>query len=519
MTKRVFFAPFRFLGASILFLVLVSRLSAVAHAQAPVWTDAGRPTRTALEAVQLLENAGADGLNPASYRAVELRGVADRLLSTGADDAESSRFEAELTAAMRRYLSDVHIGRVDPRQIGFRLDVPDDRHDFLALVEDAARSGSLGRLIDEFRPPYLQYRQLIAALREYRQRAAGGPDVAVPDSAPPLRPGELLREATGIRSRLAQLGDLSADTPTGDGPFAGDIVDAMIRFQRRHGLIPDGIVGVGTLAALRVPLAQRVRQIELALERLRWLPHQEHRRLLVINIPMFQLWAWDRSPRDAAPVFETGVIVGRALNTQTPVLAKAMREVNFRPYWNVPRSIVVNEVRPAVAANPEYLLDNDMELVEGEGDNSPVVDASPENLERLWRGEVRVRQRPGPRNALGLVKFVFPNDENVYLHGTPAQTLFSRARRDFSHGCVRVQDTVALAEWVLGSEGGWPRERIQGAMADTRSLRVQLSEPIDVLLFYTTAVAAREGSVRFADDIYRHDARLDRALEASATVP
>lgn len=514
MTKRVFSVLLGVLGFGILFAP-GARSSAAARAQPTPWIEGGRPTRAAFEAVRILEAAGAEGLNPASYRAGDLRRAADRLQAALADTAESERFGADLLASISRYLADVHLGRVDPRQIGFRLDAPSDRHDFLALVEDAARSDSLGRLIDEFRPPYLQYRRLTTALQDYRQRVARGSDVVVPDSALRLHPGDLLQETTGIRSRLVQLGDLPADTPAGDGPYAGTIVDAMVRFQQRHGLTPDGIVGVGTLAALRVPLTQRVRQIELALERLRWLPHQQHARLLVINIPMFQLWAWDRSPRDADPVFETGVIVGRALNTQTPVLAKAMLEVNFRPYWNVPRSIVVNEIKPAVESNPEYLLDSDMELVDGDGDGAPVVDASPDNLERLWRGELRVRQRPGPRNALGLVKFVFPNEENVYLHGTPAQTLFSRARRDFSHGCVRVQDTVALAEWVLSPEGDWPRARIEAAMTDTRSTRVQLSEPVDVLLFYTTAVAPPDGGLRFADDIYRHDARLDRALERS----
>jgi L,D-transpeptidase YcbB len=264
---------------------------------------------------------------------------------------------------------------------------------------------------------------------------------------------------------------------------------------------------------LRVPLATRVRQIELALERLRWLPHLGHERFLAVNIPMFRLWAWDSIPPDGAPSFDMGVIVGRALDTRTPVFVEEMRSIIIRPYWNIPSSILRHEILPAIERDPEYLRRQDMEIVSGSGDDAHPVPATAENLARLREGRLRVRQRPGPNNALGLVKFVFPNDENVYMHGTPAMQLFSRSRRDFSHGCVRLEDPVALAEWVLNDQPEWTRDRILAAMQGSAPRRVNLRQPIQVILFYITAVVMPDdGTVRFADDIYGHDARLEKAL-------
>ena len=215
---------------------------------------------------------------------------------------------------------------------------------------------------------------------------------------------------------------------------------------------------------------------------------------------MFRMWVWDGGSAWGSPALSLDVIVGRALSTQTPLFVEDMREIIFRPYWNIPPSILRNEILPKIDRDPDYLRRNDMEIV---GEDSG--------------GVPRIRQRPGPRNSLGLIKFVFPNQENVYMHGTPAQELFSRSRRDFSHGCVRVSDPVALAEWALADQPEWTRERILATTAGEQTIHVKLTTPIQVILFYTTAVVSPEdGTLRFADDIYRHDARLDRALAAAA---
>ena len=498
-------------------LLWLARPARAAAANA-AWLDAsGRPNASARDALRLLADAGADGLAPRDYRAADLAQQAVAL-DAAPGTAASSRalFERDLDAAMRRYLHDVHFGRVDPREMGFRVARPGAAApDFAALLQTAAAAGRLPQMAAELRPQLGQYAKLREALARYRVLAADGSLGQVPVVAPVKR-GEAYAGAAALHRLLVALGDLPADTPPPTvhepEPEGSTLAKGLRRFQARHGLTADGVIGRVTLAALNVPLAHRVRQLELALERLRWLPDLGARPFIGINIPMFRLWAWDPAAPNSAPI-SMKVVVGRALNTQTPVLLEEMRYVVFRPYWNLPRSIVRNEVLPAVARDPSYLQRNEMEIVRGGGDDAQSVAASSENLAALREGRLRLRQRPGPENSLGLVKFIFPNDANVYLHDTPATQLFGRARRDLSHGCVRVEDPVALAQWVLKDQPGWALERIQAAMAGTSPLRVDLTRPLPVILFYMTAmVMPADQGLYFADDIYGHDTQLARAL-------
>ncbi len=473
-------------------ILLALCLIGSAMAQTP-WLDGqDRPSAGARQALQLLADAAADGLSPADYGADDLARQASTLPS-----ADPQRFARELEAATLRYLHDLRQGRIDPHALGFRVPARADIADLAAAVREAAADARLPALAAGQRPRLAQYARLREALARYRALAlATAPVTLAP--ATKVRPGEDYRDAAALRQRLVELGDLPADAPAGADRYDPDWAEGLRRFQRRHGLEADGVIGRATTAALNVPLAQRAEQLELALERLRWLPDFDGRPTLAINIPMFRLWAW-RPAEPQSPPLTMGVVVGRALDTQTPVLFAQMRQVIFRPYWYVPRSILRKELLPALARDPAYLQRNDMEIVPGPG-------------------EMRVRQRPGPKNALGRVKFVFPNDDDIYLHDTPATQLFGRARRDFSHGCVRVEDPMALADWVLRDTPGWTPERIrQAAQATAASQRVDLPQPLPVLLFYLTAmVVPEDGSVHFADDIYGHDRRLSEALARRA---
>jgi len=486
-------------------------------ADAPIWIDAaGYPTRDAREALALLRHAADEGLDPADYNSASLDSRTAALEAQPRPSIEdAATFNAALTEGMVRYLRHLHSGRVDPRTAGFRMTVAADDHDFAAILRTAIAGHRLVETVAEFTPPLVLYRELRSMLARYRSLAAGPSPESLPMFLTTVRPGESYAGLGALHHRLVTLGDLPADAPAPSVPFVyeGALVDGVKRFQIRHGLEPDGVLGAGTRAALRVPLATRVRQIELALERLRWLPHLGDERFVAVNIPMFRLWAWDSIPPNGAPSFDMGVIVGRALNTRTPVFVEEMRSVIFRPYWNIPSSILRHEILPAVERDPEYLGRQNMEIVSGSGDDARSVPATAENLARLRQGGLRVRQRPGPNNALGLVKFVFPNDENVYMHGTPAPQLFSRFRRDFSHGCVRLEDPIALAEWVLNDQPEWTRDRILAAMHGNESRLVNLRKPIQVILFYITAVVMPDdGTIRFAEDIYGHDLKLEKAL-------
>ena len=486
-----------------------------------LWVDEyGHPTGDAHEALDLLSGAETEALDPADYDAPALKGEAGILENALNPTASSiADFDTRLSEATLRYLEHLHNGRIDPRAIGFRMTAPREDHNYAERLRAAVAGHRVQHLATELAPPLVLYRNLREMLRRYRDLAADATLARLRMPERTIRPGDSAADLGPLIELLGRLGDLPASPPaslpeTYDEPLVG----AVKRFQQRHGLEADGIIGSGTRAALNVPLTDRVRQIELALERLRWLPHLDSERFVAVNIPMFHLWAWDSIPANGAPSFGMNVIVGRSLNRQTPVFVEQMDYIVFRPYWNVPSSIVRGEILPAIARDPAYLERHDMEIVSGQGDDGRIQPPTADSIEQLRQGRLRVRQRPGPRNSLGAVKFVFPNDANVYLHSTPAPQLFSQSRRDFSHGCVRVEDPVALAEWALKSENGWTRDRIIAAMNGPRPMQVNLTRPIQVILFYiTAAVMPDDGSVHFAQDIYGHDARLDRALRRTPT--
>jgi murein L,D-transpeptidase YcbB/YkuD len=322
-----------------------------------------------------------------------------------------------LSVDLIRYLDDLRRGRTRGA-VGSGSVTPAAPPDWAGAIGQALDGDSVGALVDHAGPALTQYRNLRTLLERYRRLAAlpASPPLSAARS---VAPGQHYGEVDELRRRLATLGDLEADAPRDDSVYAGGTVEAVRRFQERHGLEPDGVIGPATLAALNVPLAHRVRQIELALERLRWLPPLEKQPFVVVNIPGFRLFGFDSAGGTGAPSFSSRVVVGRALDTQTPVLYELMRYIEFRPYWNVPRSILVKEILPRLGRDPEYLRRHRMEIV-GPGDRALGDSVTDDVRRRLARGQLRVRQQPGPSNALGLVKFVFPNAESVYLHDTPA---------------------------------------------------------------------------------------------------
>jgi murein L,D-transpeptidase YcbB/YkuD len=484
----------------------------------PLWVSmSGDLRKSGKEAVERLRNADSEGLRPDDYFAGTLdslaRAVSDQ---ESPDPAIVARLDAGLSHAVLEFLRHVHLGRVAPRSVGYSIDAVKEQHDFVALLEAAIRDGSFEEIVRELEPPLAQYRLTRTALGEYRKRETDSlleQPIRIPV---PLKPGDTTASLAALARRLIATGHLAAGTGT-PARYEGALVEAVRRFQARHGLAQDSVLGKETLDEINVPASWRVHQLELSLERLRWLRDLDDAPFLLVNIPMFELTAWSSPRASGPPEFRTGVIVGKALNTETPVFVEEMQYVIFQPYWNIPPSITRNETIPAIERDGDYLRKNGMEIVRGQGDDADPVELSGGTLEKLARGELRIRQRPGPQNALGPVKFVFPNNQNIYLHGTPAEQLFDRSRRDFSHGCVRVEDPTSLAEWVLSGNPEWTRDRIVEAMNDRSrtSQRVNLPRPLTVVLYYTTASVEADGTVRFARDIYKHDPELDRALHLS----
>jgi murein L,D-transpeptidase YcbB/YkuD len=268
-------------------------------------------------------------------------------------------------------------------------------------------------------------------------------------------------------------------------------------------------LGKATFAQLNRPLSDRVLQLQLTLERWRWAPHNFPQPPILVNIPEFKLRLLNDS---YVTEFEMKVVVGRAYHHQTPVFIAHMNQITFRPYWNVPISIQRAELVPKLEKDPSYLAKNHFEIVTPRDAvvSNAIMDA--ETVAQLRSGKLRIRQTPGPENALGLVAFRFPNEYGVYLHSTPANELFARTRRDFSHGCIRVENASHLAEWVLRGQPEWTPERIAETMNGDKTTYVSVAKPIPVLIVYATAVVLANGEVRFFEDIYGEDAKLEKLL-------
>lgn len=484
-----------------------------ARGHAPLWSAGARATPQAIGLLRALEDAQARGLRSGDYEAGTIAARLDGLRSS---PAQVAQFDLALSVVAVRFLSDLHFGRATPQAAGFHLEVPPTRLDLAATLAQISTSASVKAAIDGVEPPFTHYRLLRDALGRYRELARdAGLHRLPPFEGRSLKPGDSYAGTLQLRRLLAALGDLPADQASVADPVVGpELVGAIEQFQRRHGLTVDGIIGKRTFAELTRPLAARVRQIELTLERWRWLPHFDAPPI-VVNIPQFRLFAFHTRVDREAEIAGMDVIVGQSFpRSRTPVFTEEIRQVVFRPYWDVPHSITVREMLPAIRRNPGYFARNHLEIVRGAGDDAVPVPTTPENIVALAAGSLRLRQRPGPDNSLGLVKFVLPNAFNVYLHATPARELFGESRRAFSHGCIRVRDPVGLAEHVFHDQPEpWSRERIEQAMQEgPDSQRVTLARPVRVFVVYGTAVATEAGRVLFFDDIYGHDRRLEALL-------
>lgn len=478
---------------------------------APLWFHAGRPTVEARQALDVLASAADQGLDPRDYDAAALYHRLKQAIQVPPSEPEQARLDASLTAALQRYLTDLRIGRVDPRQIHAEFEIESRAlPDTAAYLREAVAARRLLEALREAQPRLPMYAALRQALARYRTLAD---QQTWQTPLPPLPGRNLVRgEAYAglptLARRLEALGDLPAGTSVPER-FDGPLVTALQAFQERHGLTTDGVLGPATLRQLDIPPRSRARQIELSLERLRWTPFMKEPRMIVVNVPEFVLRAYEVRDGRVDVRLAMKVIVGNALDTRTPLFDEAMRFIEFSPYWNVPPSIARGEVVPRLRRDPAYFHQQGFEFVTAAGDVVTTLAAG--HLDAVLSGDWRIRQRPGPKNALGDIKFIFPNNSNIYLHHTPAPQLFERDRRDFSHGCIRVQDPVALAQFVLRDEPAWTESRIREAMEKGESSTLRLQQPVHVLIAYSTVIV-KGGRVYFYPDLYGHDRLLDKAL-------
>ena len=477
----------------------------------PAWLRNGEPTSQAMELIHILQDAGREGLRPEDYDASRWP---LRLASLGNphDDAHQARFEAALTVCLMRYLSDLHMGRINPQHLRFEVDVSQEKLDLPNFVRQRLVDGSgLDAQVAAVEPPFTGYQPLRDALQHYMELARRDSGEKMLDPGR-LSPGAHYASITRLTSLLRLLGDLpeSVTTPPDSTIYQGPLVDAVKHFQSRHGLAPTGELDSDTVAAMNVPLAVRVEQIRLNLERYRWLPYQTGQPAIMVNIPEFRLYGFNQGGQLALSM---NANVGDDYDFQTPIFEKNMLYLVFRPYWYPPRGILRSEILPDLRKDPS-LENNDVELVSADGKVMSSGNMTPAMFQQVLTGQLTMRQPPGSDNALGLVKFIFPNPYAIYIHDTPvSEHIFRGAQRTFSHGCIQVQEPAQLAQWLLRNLAGWDLPRVQYAMhKGPNNVKVNLAPPVPVLVVYHTAVVAENGDVHFFEDIYGHDGVLEREL-------
>jgi len=475
------------------------------------WVHDGKPTPQALELIGILEDADQKGLDSKDYdgerwpqRLKLLQG------SSGASESDLVKFDVALTVSAIRYGSDLHLGKVDPKVLHKDFDPEREKHNAGAFLwKNIANAQSVKEAAAPIEPPYPGYQRALFGLHKYMQMAKEEVPDPLPQVTKPIAPGQQYEAVGKLVKRLQFLGDLPASVtvPEDSRLYSGEVADGVKHFQLRHGLQAAGKLGPQTITELNRPMSERVEALRLMLERWRWVPHSFSQPPIIVNIPEFVLRTLDAQGN---PTMIIPVVVGRAMRTQTPVLEEDMKYVIFWPYWNVPPSILRGEIIPKIAKDPAYVQKNNFEVTTYSGEVVTDGVVSQDVLAQLRAGKLTVRQKPGPKNALGLIKFIFPNDQNVYLHSTPSQALFGEARRDFSHGCIRVEDPQSLATWVLRNNPGWTKDRVEAAFKAEKQQQVNLTYQIPVLIVYGTAITKENGQVFFYDDIYGYDKELEK---------
>ena len=473
-----------------------------AWAQAPALT-------AARELLVRIAASHEDGLCPMRYDVPWLRNrlaVADPF-----SPGNGAVLDVDLSIGLLRYALHMALGHpaAEDRASSARAT------DVLGAFDKMRAPTTLRAALRSLEPRHRGYRGLRTALADLRAVVLRGGWPSV-DAQLWLEPGDTADAETLqiLAERLRSSGDLGDEWPSAadDDLYDGVIVEAVRHFQRRHGLVRDGIVGPRTVAALNVPASARLEQVEINMDRWRRVPDNLGSTHVRVNIPEFRL----RVVHDGESRLRMRTIVG-APDTQTPIFSDRIRYLVFNPYWNVPDSIVRNEIAATGAEDPARLEEEGFEVLSGWDDDAEAIDPWAVDWE-ADRIAYRVRQRPGPDNALGRVKFMFPNRYSVYLHDTPARSRFEDPRRALSHGCVRVADPNALAEVLLSTTEAWPAERIVQAMNARERKAVRLDTPVPVHLLYFTAWVDGEGVIHFRDDVYGRDRGARAWLGCAAAV-
>ncbi|MGQ0700015.1 MAG: L,D-transpeptidase family protein [Panacagrimonas sp.] len=500
----------------------------------PAWIVAGEPLPAVQSLTTVLAASADEGLNPQEY-AFDALTAKVQGLKGNKDLNAATALELELTQTLLRYGSHIALGHPVAKQIDGTWNVTPREIDLAGIVQKAVAGNDLEKLADELAPPHPEYARVREMLQRYRKIAAEGKLQVIPADLK-LKAGEPSPHLAALRNNLLILGDMQEEPRGGDNVFNEDLSkaqdkfeernatqpektpdakqiavidtydenlgEAVRRFESRHGMDPDGVPGTAMIEAMNVPAAERARQLALNLERWRWMPADFGTPHILVNIASYSMQV--RDAREAVPL-KMRVIAGQPIH-RTPVFSDTMTKIVFSPYWNIPESIEVKEMWPSIVKDSNYLEKKDIEVVRYEGGKAIVIDPSSIDWANAKsEADFQLRQKSGPSNSLGYVKFLFPNRYNVYLHDTPADNLFDKLTRDLSHGCVRLEQPEALAVYLLRDQPEWTAERIKTAMHAGKEEEVMLKNPIAVHLVYLTARVDEDGVPQFFSDVYGYD--------------
>jgi len=479
----------------------------------PTWVQGGVPTPQALEVAAKLARADLKGLSASAYEGD--RWPARMAALSSCSESELEAFDVAFTVSVMRYLSDVRLGRINPAKLAQGFDGKSRRLFLVEFAVDLTTAQNPGARMEQIEPSLPGYRALLAQIPRLLElsKRPFKPIHAVKK----LAQGDTYPDAQALAELLVALVDLTPEDAKAlpEGYYMPPLAAAVMRFQVRHGLDADGKLGTKTVVQLNTPFSRRLTQIRLTLERWRWVQLEPAPRMIQVNIPAFNLSALSAKGGGYQTDLWMRVVVGKALLHQTHLLAGKVDAVIFRPTWDVPRGILQHEILPKLRKHPSLLGQEGYEMVPVGGAGAAITIPTAAAVEGLATGKLRLIQKPGPRNALGHVKFLFTNSFQIYLHDTPAQTAFESSRRDFSHGCIRLEHPADLATWVLGDTPGWNAEKVKAEMAAEGSpSTVPVTSPIQVVIVYGTVTVDGTGKVYFYDDIYGNDKRLARALAA-----
>ena len=472
----------------------------LANNYAPIWHNSDRAIERRHDLQAALDTIAFDGLNQERYPVLEFDPTENN--SNLSRDIETSR-------SFLRLIGDLSNGLTSPSELGIEWDINVEKQSTIVLAKQLLVADNIATALDTIRPAHRHYQTLRAALQHYRQIAAHGGWTKIPEDTL-LKPGAISERVTLLRNRLtAELGTPYLQTSAVPELYGEELEAAVTALQRRHGLDPDGVVGRRTVAALNVPVEQRIEQIALNLERWRWLPQKLGDRHILVNTAEFTLALYENDKS----MLDMRVVVGKA-ERQTPIVSKSMKYLVLNPTWTVPPKILHDDILPKLREQPDYLQSKGMRIYAGWSADAAVLAEDQVDWSRVSErnSPYKVQQAPGANNALGQIKFMFPNQHSVYIHDTPARSLFSARVRAFSSGCVRVEHPMVLAKALLSSSQRWQDDAVRQTLESGETTSVILPQAVPVHLVYLTAWVSDSGELHFRDDIYKRDRQLQLAL-------